>query len=170
MPSAPPFRADRYELGVAGAMLLRLDAAGAARLAPALAKLDPWLRYGTEPARLAAILHTPAGDGQGFAIHVPDQAEPAGAVVVRSPWLAGPYLNLLAVRPGHQGQGLGGAVLAWMEGEARRAGQRNLFLCVSDFNEGAQRRYAKAGFERVADLADLARDGIGEILMRKRLA
>lgn len=169
MPSAPPFRADRYALGVAGAALVRLDAAGAARLAPALSAIDPWRTYGTAPARLAAVLHTPTGDGHGFAIQLPDQAEPLGAAVIRFPWLAGPYLNLIAVLPEHQGQGLGGAVLAWMEAEARRAGQRNLFLCVSDFNEGAQRRYARAGFARIACLNDLARDGIGEILMRKRL-
>lgn len=170
MLSAPPFRADRYALGVAEAALVRLDAARAAGLARALAAIDPWRTYGTAPASLAALLHTPGGDGQGFAIQLPNETDPAGAVVVRFPWLAGPYLNLIAVLPGHQGQGLGGAVLAWMETEARRAGQRNLFLCVSDFNEGAQRRYARAGFEQIACLEDLVRDGVGEVLMRKRLS
>ena len=47
---------------------------------------------------------------------------------------------------------------------------RNLWLCVSAFNVAAQRFYARHGFERVATLAGLLRDGDDELLMRKRLA
>jgi hypothetical protein len=40
---------------------------------------------------------------------------------------------------------------------------------VSAFNPGAQRLYRAHGFEQVAALGDLVRDGDDELLMRKRL-
>ena len=57
----------------------------------------------------------------------------------------------------------------WFEAEAR-GHFRNLWLCVSGFNTDAQRLYRAHGFERVATLDGLVREGDDELLMRKRLA
>jgi diamine N-acetyltransferase len=93
----------------------------------------------------------------------------AGGMVIRDPWLVGPYLQTIAVLPGHQGSGAGGLMLAWFEARARLTHQRNIWLCVSAFNTEAQRFYQAHGWQRVADLPDLIRDGDGEIMLRKRL-
>jgi len=56
-----------------------------------------------------------------------------------------------------------------MEREARAAGERNLWVAVSEINTDAQRLYERHGFIQAARLDDLACDGRTEILMRKRL-
>ncbi len=43
----------------------------------------------------------------------------------------------------------------------------NLFLCVSDFNDGAQRLYARHGFVEVGRLNDYLVTGHAELLSRK---
>lgn len=93
----------------------------------------------------------------------------AGGVVIRDPWLVGPYLQTIAVLPLYQGCGIGGMMLGWFEARARLAHQRNIWLCVSAFNVAAQRFYRAHGWQHAADLPDLIRDGCGEALMRKRL-
>jgi ribosomal protein S18 acetylase RimI-like enzyme len=93
----------------------------------------------------------------------------AGVIVVRFPWLAGPYLNVFALLPAFQRKGIGRAALAWMEAEALAAGARNCFLCVSGFNTAAHAFYRRNGYSDAALLAELIMDGEDEILMRKRL-
>jgi ribosomal protein S18 acetylase RimI-like enzyme len=89
-------------------------------------------------------------------------------VVVRSPWLYGPYISLLAVLPSHQGLGLGSAVLASIERQLDSS-DRNLWVCASTFNSSAIDFYIHRGFEPVGDLPDLVRVGFTERLFRKRL-
>jgi GNAT superfamily N-acetyltransferase len=88
-------------------------------------------------------------------------------VSVRSPWLKGPYLELLALLPKAQGQGIGANILAWFEQEALKAGARNLWVCASLFNTRALRFYERHGFEQAATLPGLVADGYDEILLRK---
>jgi len=45
-----------------------------------------------------------------------------------------------------------------------------VWLCVSAFNDAAIGLYRSCGFEHVADLDDLIKDGERESFMRKRLA
>ncbi len=53
--------------------------------------------------------------------------------------------------------------------QARAAGDRNLWVCASDFNAAGIMFYERHGFSRVADLDGLVRDGRTEVLLRKRL-
>src|SRR5262249_31442478 len=94
----------------------------------------------------------------------------AGIVAVQDPFLHGPYLQLLAILPEFQGQKLGQRILEWMEGEARREEARQLWLCVSSFNDRAHAFYERFGFEEAAVLDKLASDASDEIFMRKRLS
>ena len=93
----------------------------------------------------------------------------AGVLCVRFPWLKGPYIELLAMLPGHQGHGLGAKALSFVETEARRAGMRNIWVCASQFNESAQRFYKRNGFVEVGTLPGLVADGFAETLLRKPL-
>jgi ribosomal protein S18 acetylase RimI-like enzyme len=163
-----PYRAERYEIGAARdgrpLALQPITAAAADRLGEAIAQIGPWAHY--------AIAGTALAEGLKSAVTASYQiecaGESAGAVVIRPAWLVGPYMQMLAVLPAFQGQGIGTRVVAWFEAEARLKG-RNAWLCVSAFNPGAQRLYRAHGFEFVATLGDLVRDGDAELLMRKRL-
>jgi GNAT superfamily N-acetyltransferase len=76
---------------------------------------------------------------------------PVGAAVCFtgfSTFAGRPLLNLhdLAVLPDFQGRGIGRAILAEVERQARRAGCCKITLEVHDTNERAKRLYAETGF------------------------
>lgn len=167
-PSA--FRAERYTLEAAGLVLDPPSADEAGMLAAELAGIDPWARYGVTPSMLLAVLAPSHDGGIRLAVRRQEHGPPIGIIVVRHPWLVGPYVQFLAVRPANQGCGIGRALLDWFEAQARGDGARNLWICVSAFNSGARRLYTGAGYEVAATLDALFTPGIDEILMRKRLA
>lgn len=153
------------EHAVGAALLTPLDAVAAGTLATRLAAMDPWRRLDYEASALQRYL---GGEGPALARYRLDcDGELAGVVTVRWPWLHGPYLELLAVLPAHQGRGLGSAVLRWMEAEAGTS--RNLWVAVSSFNAAARTFYARHGFSEIGTVPGLVRDGFDEILLRKAL-
>jgi len=80
----------------------------------------------------------------------------------------GGYLRLIALAPGAEGQGAGGALLDAVEADvATRA--RHLFLLVSHWNEGARRFYARRGYLEVGKLPAFVRADTDEIICWKRL-
>ena len=168
---ALPFRVERYQLRELHdgrpLALARFTAESADRLGAATAAIGPWAHYGFDAGKIAAGFKSCSDGTRRFQVEC--AGELAGAIIVVCPWLAGPYLQMLAILPPHQNLGIGARVLAWFEAEAR-AHFRNLWLCVSGFNQGAQRFYQRHGYEPVATLDDLMRDGDAELLMRKRLS
>lgn len=132
-------------------------------LAGALAQMNPWRRLGFSDDGLAGYL------GRADAALTRMVVERDGAAIavlaLRSPWLRGPYVELLAVVPDDQGQGVGAALLAWAAGQ----GGGNLWVCVSAFNSRARQFYARNGFVAVGTLDDLITSGSDEILMRRKL-
>jgi ribosomal protein S18 acetylase RimI-like enzyme len=170
MPKVPqPFRGERYEIGTArdgrALVLEPMTPAAADQLGAAIAQVGPWAYYAIPAATLAENLKLP---GVAASYRIECGGETAGAVAVRPMWLMGPYLQMLAVLPPFQGQGIGTRVVAWFEAEARSEA-RNAWVCVSAFNSGAQRLYRAHGFEPIATLDGLMREGDDELLMRKRL-
>jgi len=170
-PAAPPFRAEHYALralnGGRSLMLAPFTGAAADRLGPATAAIGPWAHYGFDGQKLAAGFKS-SNAGSLHRFQVECGGELAGAVIVVCPWLAGPYLQMLAIQPSHQKHGIGARILDWLEAEARTE-FRNVWLCVSGFNVDAQRFYAAHGYTQVATLDGLMREGDDELLMRKRL-
>jgi diamine N-acetyltransferase len=166
-----PFRIERYEIGPSrdGTPLILepMTEAGAETLGPQVATFGPWAHYGFGTERMTAGFKSRGDDKACY--QIVSGGDLAGTMIVRRPWLAGPYLQHLAVLPAYQGRGIGARLLAWFEAEAR-GHYRNLWLCVSAFNKDAQRFYREHGFERVATIDGLVRDGDDELLMRKRLA
>jgi GNAT superfamily N-acetyltransferase len=158
------FKLDDYDLGQFS--LMRPTRLGAKRLAIDLVKIDPWRTLQIDQLKLAASLIDPDKHLHRWLIHA--QGTIGGAVAIRHPWLYGPYLALLAVMPDRQGQGIGAAVLRWMEREV--AGKAsNLWVCVSSFNTRARAFYANNGFVQSGHLDDLIAPGHAELLLRKRL-
>jgi len=165
-----PFRSDRYAIGTSrdgrALALGAMTPAAADLLGPQVAAVGPWAHYGFGTGKITTGFK--GSDDGVIRYQIECGGDLAGAVIILCPWLAGPYLQMLAVLPAHQNRGIGARFLAWYEAEAR--GQfRNLWLCVSAFNTEAQRLYRAHGFERVATLEGLVRDGDDEHLMRKRL-
>jgi ribosomal protein S18 acetylase RimI-like enzyme len=162
------FARERYQIALDGGALLLdpPDRASAAAVAPAICAMDPWLTLGMPPDRMAAFLVKEDAHCYRKLMRYGDEL--AGVVAVRSPWLNGPYLNLLAVFPLFQGLGIGSAIIGWMESEMA-GGAGNVWLCASEFNARAIAFYERHGFMRVAHLTDLVTPGFAELLMRKQL-
>jgi GNAT superfamily N-acetyltransferase len=142
-----------------------LDPRGSDRLAAAIVAIPPWSVMNYPADAMARFLSTADGCVSRYAIEI--GGEQLGALSVRSPWLKGPYLELLALLPVAQGQGIGSSILTWFEQEALEHGSRNLWVCASSFNTRALRFYERHGFEQAATLPGLVVDGYGEILLRK---
>ena len=130
-----------------------------------LALIDPWQRLKFDANALAAYLNRPDPALQRHAIMADGHL--AGAIALRSPWLRGPYLELLAVFPAAQGRGLGKRALNWAVAQAGSAA--NFWACVSAFNHPARGFYARMGFVETTELTDLVTSGENEILLRKIL-
>lgn len=77
------------------------------------------------------------------------------------------YLRLLLVAEGSQSRGLGAALLARAEREARKRGSRHLVLLVTKANRRARSFYERHGYRHVGDLPGFVRLGIAESLYLK---
>jgi ribosomal protein S18 acetylase RimI-like enzyme len=162
----PAFELTTHDLGPAALRPLSSD--NAAKLGEALAAMPPWSRIGWPADRLARGFLRTLPSVHRFEVLVADEL--AGAVTIQTPFLHGPYLQLLAILPGFQERSLGRSILQWMEREARIEEARQLWLCVSTFNTHARAFYERFGFEAVTVLEKLASDSSDELFMRKRLS
>jgi len=172
MSESAPFAADRYELelaegGVEALIVVPLPESEAPWLGEAFAAIDPWASYACSATTLGTYLTKQEPGAPRFLLKLGGRV--AGAAGVRLGWLRGPYIQFLGVLPGFQRRGLGSAVLAWAEREARSSEERNLWVAASDINADAIRFYARHGFGQAARLEGLVCDGRTEILLRKRL-
>lgn len=89
-----------------------------------------------------------------------------GIAVVRRKFLLGDYLELLGVAKDARRVGTGKALLAHVEALVF-ARSRNLFACVSDFNESARAFYKEQGYCEIGPIQDLLIQGSSEFLVRK---
>jgi GNAT superfamily N-acetyltransferase len=140
---------------------------------PALAALvaaQPLLeRYGTGADRLARDLASAHASGQPLLV-ADDGGRALGLAwfLPSGTFALGGYLRLIALAPGEEGRGAGGALLDEVE---RRVAQssRALFLLVSHWNEGARRFYARRGYAEVGAIPAFVRADTDEVICYKRL-
>ncbi|MFO7322450.1 MAG: GNAT family N-acetyltransferase [Chloroflexota bacterium] len=78
------------------------------------------------------------------------------------------YLRLIGVRPGLTGSGVGAALLGEVERRALEI-SADLFLLVSDFNEGAQRFYKRHGYTQIGAIPGYVLPDVTELIFRKVL-
>jgi GNAT superfamily N-acetyltransferase len=161
MPSQ--FSTTPIELGRAS--IVALDPRHSERLAAAIVAMPPWSVMNYPADAMARFLAAVNGCVSRYAVEI--DGTQMGAVSVRTPWLKGPYLELLALLPTAQGRGIGSAILGWFERQALQHGARNLWVCASSFNTRALRFYERHGFEQAVSLPGLVVDGYDEILLRK---
>jgi diamine N-acetyltransferase len=131
-----------------------------------LAGIDPWRRLGMGSGALTGYL---TRDDPALArLGLERDGRLAGVLALRWPWLRGPSVELMAIFPGHQGVGLGRAVVSSVSRDAA-AVTANLWACVSAFNAPARAFWSRCGFAEVAALPGLVRPEEDEILLRRRL-
>ena len=129
-----------------------------------LADSDPWKRLGYQACDWESYF-TPLPQGRDS--YVVDQSDKAaGIAVVRQKFLLGDYIELLGVADWARGKGLGGLLLAHVEATVF-ARAKNLFACVSDFNDQARHFYKRQGYQEIGPMPNFLIPGSTEILLRK---
>ncbi|MCA9839013.1 MAG: GNAT family N-acetyltransferase [Trueperaceae bacterium] len=78
------------------------------------------------------------------------------------------YLKLIGVKEDYRDKGIGDALLETLEQELKGS-SKDLFLLVSDFNEGAQRFYLRHGFEKLGRISSYVLPEVDEFIFRKIL-
>jgi ribosomal protein S18 acetylase RimI-like enzyme len=142
----------------------RLEQRDVRPLVALLASSEPWLTLGYGTTDWRRLLGGPLTNRDAWVID--DGSRARGVALVRRGFLAGDYLELLAVDASTRSRGLGARLLAHCEAEVF-ARARNFYVCVSDFNADARRFYRRHGYVQVGRLDDLLITGSAEILLRK---
>ena len=141
------------------------DIPGCARI---MAENPLWQRYAvTEDS---AVQRLSAGLEQGAAILAAGEpGEPLGFVwyVEKGAFARSGYIMLIGVDPACQGQGIGDALMDAAE-RIMFEKTRDVFLLVSDFNEGAQRFYRRRGYEQAGALPGYVLPDVTELIFRKK--
>lgn len=127
-----------------------------------MAASEPWLTLGRTVEAALGVLQNPAKE-----VYVAtDQTTLAGFLILD---LQGPfagYIQTVCVAPGAQRRGLGSQLLRFAETRIFRESP-NVFMCVSSFNAGARRLYARLGYQEVGVLRQYLVSEHDEILLRK---
>lgn len=131
-----------------------------------LANTDPWRRLGYTIEDWDRMFSPIPQDRETYVVE--SDSRFAGLAVVRQKFLIGDYLELLGIAEGAKDRGLGSRLLAHVESIVF-ARTKNLFACVSEFNEPARRFYARHGYREIGPMPDLLIAGATEILLRKTI-
>ncbi len=137
-----------------------LSAIDAAALAEICVTQDPYKTLGYRAQTLLAYLTRPDPALQRHALLTGDRV--VGVLCRRLPWLRGPLIEMLALVPDAQGQGLGARTIARCQHEAGN----NLWATVSAFHHPARRFYSRLGFQELCPLDGLVVPSQTEILLR----
>ncbi|GAA6620405.1 GNAT family N-acetyltransferase [Scytonema sp. NUACC26] len=78
-------------------------------------------------------------------------------------------LQLIAIRPDHQGQGRGGKLLHYVEETLKARGGRMLLVETLASFDRTQKFYVKCGFEEEARIRDFYTAGADKVVFRKVL-
>jgi len=127
-----------------------------------LAGSEPWITLGMSADHLINTLNDPLNEV--FAAFVKDAL--VGSIIIQTRGAFSGYLKSIAVKPDWRGKKLGEKMMSFIEKEIFST-CANLFLCVSSFNQDAQRFYQKLGYEKIGVLKNYLVEGHDEILMRK---
>src|SRR4051812_41337181 len=90
----------------------------------------------------------------------------AGVAIVRQKFLLGDYLELLGIALWARGKGLGRNMLTQIESLVFGR-TKNMFACVSDFNEPARAFYRRQGYQEIGPMPNFLIPGSAELLLRK---
>ncbi|MDH5639680.1 MAG: GNAT family N-acetyltransferase [Nitrospira sp.] len=129
-----------------------------------LGSSDPWKTLGYTTADWERIF-CPIPQGRDSYVAELD-GRVAGIAILKQKFLAGDYLELLGIADWARKQGIGRRILQHIE-QLVFGRTKNLFACVSDFNEPARAFYKKQGYQEIGPMPNFLIPGSSEILLRK---
>ncbi len=130
-----------------------------------MAASEPWITLGRDYTASLEIVFDPSLE---VYLALRDE-EIVGFVVVSMTGAFIGYVKSIYTAPEWRGRGVGSKLMSFVEDRIFREAP-NVFICVSDFNDGAQRLYRRLGYEVVGELKDYLVFGKSEVLMRKTIA
>ncbi|MBI5029846.1 MAG: GNAT family N-acetyltransferase [Chloroflexi bacterium] len=142
--------------------------ADVADIASWVAATPLWQRYGVTEESMSKRLRD--GIAEGAKIFVAERADDVVGfiwLVERGAFSRSGYVQLIGVRPGERGHGVGRALMAFAEQNVF-AQHCDLFLLVSDFNIDAQRFYQRLGYRESGKLEDYVVQGVNELIYWKQ--
>lgn len=123
---------------------------------------EPWLTLGRTHADAVRLL-TDATRERYVAV---DADTLVGFIVLNMHGALVGYIQTVCVAPDRRGHAIGTALVQFAETRIFRD-HPNVFLCVSSFNSGAQKLYARLGYDVIGEIPDFLVPGHSEFLMRK---
>ena len=130
-----------------------------------MAASEPWITLGRDYAASLEIVFDPSLE---VYLALRDE-EIVGFVVVSMTGAFIGYVKSIYTAPEWRGRGVGSKLMSFVEDRIFREAP-NVFICVSDFNEDAQRLYRRLGYEVIGELKNYLVAGKSEVLMRKTIA
>ncbi len=134
------------------------------RCARIMAASEPWLTLGLDYRACLASVSGPLREVYAARLG----GKSLGFVIVEMNGSFKGYIKAICVAPEARGLGLGSRLMAFAERRIFRE-TPNVFLCVSSFNRGARRLYARLGYATAGILRDFIVKGSHELLLRKTL-
>jgi [ribosomal protein S18]-alanine N-acetyltransferase len=131
-------------------------------MAAEMAASDPWLTLGRSAQQCLALLND--SSKERYAAFQGDAC--AGLLILNFHGAFVGYLQTIFVAPPYRDCGVGTALVEFAESRIFRD-HPNVFLCVSAFNAGARRLYARLGYQVVGEITDFLAPGHSEMLLRK---
>jgi ribosomal protein S18 acetylase RimI-like enzyme len=123
---------------------------------------EPWITLGITKDSMVETLKDPLLE----VFVVENNAEIIATFVLQTKGAFTGYLKSIAVKKEWRGRKLGEFMMEFIEDRIFKI-SKNVFLCVSSFNDNAQRFYLKHGYQNVGLLKYYIVKGHDEILMRK---
>ena len=144
--------------------LRAMQAEDRAEIVQLLGESDPWRTLGYTIADWNRIF-CPLPQGRDSYVAELD-GRVAGVTLVKQKFLLGDYLELLGVAEWARQKGIGTLLLKHVE-QLVFERTKNLFACVSDFNQSARDFYKKQGYQEIGPMPNFLIPGSAEILLRK---
>ncbi|MBH0195752.1 MAG: GNAT family N-acetyltransferase [Nitrospira sp.] len=141
-----------------------MQAEDCAEIVQLLGQSDPWKTLGYTIADWNRFF-CPLPQGRDSYVAELD-GRVAGVALVKQKFLLGDYLELLGVAEWARQKGIGSLLLKHVE-QLVFDRTKNLFACVSDFNQSARDFYEKQGYQEIGPMPNFLIPGSAEILLRK---
>jgi len=127
-----------------------------------MSRSEPWITLQRNYEKCLQSLH---GDFKEKYM-VTENNEFAGFVILQIVGSFKGYIQTICIKPEYRNQGIGTTVLKLCEERISKISS-NIFMCVSSFNDKAQKLYFSLGYEQVGELKDFIIEGHSEYLLRK---
>jgi [ribosomal protein S18]-alanine N-acetyltransferase len=145
-------------------LIREMDAPDREAVVELLGESDPWKTLGYTKDDWNRIFCPIPQGRESYVIEFDGRV--AGVAIVRQKFLLGDYLELLGIALWARGKGLGRTMLAQIESLVFGR-TKNMFACVSDFNEPARAFYRRQGYQEIGPMPNFLIPGSAELLLRK---